>query len=444
MSATFKRLLAAGVAAAAMSSAIVSAKAGAFAIREQSAAAQGQGFAGAAAGTGGLASMFWNPAIMTSFSGWQSAWSFSAIVPSSKTTTLPGTSPALTGANVSNDVGQSALVGGSNNSYQINDNIWVGLNIGAPFGLVTKNAPAWRGGFYGQTSRVFSTDINPNIAYKINEMFSVAAGIQIEYFRTRLTSSSPPPFPATRVVQLEGDSWGVGYTLGATFKPFAGTVLGVGYRSRIEQKVTGNLFNVPSAVLPAALSIKSTLTLPDQLTLGLTQRINDQLSLSAGFEWTHWSLFNSFPVIITAPAPLAGISPTSLAFRYQNGWLASVGGAYKWNDQLTLRAGLSYEKSPITDTTRSVRLTDNTRISPSVGIGYKYSEKLSFDASYTHSFFRKSPIRITSAANPAFVSPALSYVATNSTALDLLSLQINYRWDDPKVAIPVVPIVRKY
>jgi long-chain fatty acid transport protein len=41
------------------------AHAGAFGIREQSTQAQGLAFAGAAAGSGGLSSIFWNPATIT-------------------------------------------------------------------------------------------------------------------------------------------------------------------------------------------------------------------------------------------------------------------------------------------------------------------------------------------------------------------------------------------
>ena len=54
----------AGVSLAALG-AVSTAQAGAFAIREQSATAQGLSFAGAASGSGGLSSVFWNPATIT-------------------------------------------------------------------------------------------------------------------------------------------------------------------------------------------------------------------------------------------------------------------------------------------------------------------------------------------------------------------------------------------
>jgi long-chain fatty acid transport protein len=399
----------------------------------------GQGFAGVAAGVGGLSSMFWNPATITQTPGLQSSWSFTGIVASSKTTPVVGTSPLFLPLGGSGDIGQPAILPATYTSYQVNDSLWLGLATNSPFGLVTKNNPRWAGGFYGQTSKVFSTDITPTIGYKINDWISVGAGVQVEYFKVRLTSLRPPTGPST--VELKGDSWGLGYTLGATFKPLAGTEIGIGYRSRVKQKLEGTLGNFPT--LPALLDIKSSLTLPDEVTIGISQKITDQFTLSGGFEWTNWSLFNSFPVVITGPVAIGAV-PTNLAFRYRNGWYASVGGAYQWSPALTLKAGLGYERSPINDTNRGVRLPDNNRIWTTIGASYKYNNKLSLDFSYAHAFFDKSRINISGPANPAW-NPAvpLAFVGSNRTSFNIVSLGLNYRWDDPKVAI-AVPLVRKY
>lgn len=438
MSKMLKRILTAAVASSALLAIATGAQAGAFQLREQSAAGMGQGFAGVAAGVGGLSSMFWNPATITQYEGWQSSWSISGILPRATTTTdAARTFPAFNTFGDTGNIGIAALLPASYSSYQLNDSLWLGLAVGGPFGLKTKYDKRWSGGFYGQTSEVFSTDITPTIAYKVNEWLSVAAGVQIEYFKTRLTQLRPPAFAT--YTAIDGDSWGYGFTLGATLKPFAGTEIGIGYRSQVKQGLKGSINN--GFGLPATLAIRSNLTLPDELTIGINQKITDKLSISAGFEWTHWSLFNSFPVRSAA----SGAVVTNLAFRYRDGWLASVGGAYQYNEALLLRAGLGYEKSPISDTVRTVRLTDNDRVWTSLGASYRVSNKLSVDVSYAHAFIKKSPITINSIANPAFNPLApLAYVGSNKASLDIVSLGLNYRWDDPRVAIPMTPIVRKY
>ncbi len=57
------------------------AQAGSFHVREQSARGMGQAYAGAAAGSAGLSSMFWNPATMTQSPGIQSSLIATGIIP---------------------------------------------------------------------------------------------------------------------------------------------------------------------------------------------------------------------------------------------------------------------------------------------------------------------------------------------------------------------------
>ena len=435
MSQQFKHILTAGIAAAAILSGIAGAKAGAFAIREQSAEDLGDAFAGAATSGSSLSSMFWNPATMTSHKGWQSTSAFSAILPYASIQSLNAISARPLN---SGNIGESALVPASSTSYQINDNLWAGLSINSPFGLSTKAQVPWNGGIYGQSSDARSINIRPTLAYKINEMFSIGFGLDIERFSLHLTNLHPPA--GTSFDDLKGSSWGVGATAGVTIKPAEGTEIGIGYRSQIKQNIHGTLSVINGA---RTFNVKSNVTLPDQFNIGLRQKLNDQITALAGFEWTHWSVFNSFPVINTA----TGTPVTSLGFKYRNGWFASLGGEYKYSPSLTVRAGLAYEHSPISDVVRGVRLPDNNRIWTTVGLSYAIDKKLSFDLSYAHIFPAKTNIAITSPSNPSFLAPGLALSATVKSHIDIVSVGLNYRWDDPKEmeAVPAQKaIVRKY
>ena len=439
-----RTLLLAGVAGCAVVCATTAARAGAFALREQSPTAQGAAFAGVAAGEGGLSSMFWNPATMTKYQGWNSQWGASILFPSATITPSAATPTAAFGS--SGDVGLTTLLPSSYSSYQFNEQLWFGLAINAPFGLSTKPATNWSGQVYARTSEVRSTSINPTIAYKVNDMLSFGVGVQAMYFKVRLNSAQAVT-PAAPNAVLKGDSWGWGFTLGATFTPIAGTELGIGYRSQVKQNLTGTFINdVAAGGLPAAAAIggaygiRSSIKLPDMVTIGIRQRVNNDWTALAGFEWTHWGIFNSFPVCITSPAPVPALAgcPAGLAlnFAYRDSWYGSVGAEYAWNQNLTLRAGLGYEQSPITDVTRGARLPDSDRIWTTIGASYKINNKLSIDASYAHIFAKSGAVNIVP-GNPAF-NGALTYIGTSKAHVDIVSFALNYRWDDPKVAIPVV------
>ena len=426
----------AAVSLAALISAQGGAQAGGFAIREQSATAQGYSFAGAASGSGGLSSMFWNPATITMAPGWHSEWHLSLIVPRVDINPLPGTPTAIFGS--SGDIGQDAIVPTGFSSYQINDRFWVGVSSSAPYGLVTDPRQNWAGQIYSRSSKVFSLNVNPIVGVKVNDWLSLAVGPSLQYFDIRLKSAVTPAPNAPSAI-LEGDDIGFGFTAGATITPFAGTTIGIGYRSRIDHELEGT-FSIPAGVggvpVNRQIPINADLTTPDQVTIGLSQMITPALTVHLGFEWTNWSILEE-PLVLGP----GGAVVRTLPLNYDDGFFYSAGFDYKLNNQWTLRAGVAYEESPIDTEIRSTRLPDNDRIWLSVGAGYQWSDKLSFDIAYTHIFTKETDIRITPGHQDYLGVPFLADV---DAAVDIVSVGLRYRWDDPKVAIPAVPLVRKY
>jgi long-chain fatty acid transport protein len=418
----------AGASLLAITVASSAAMAGAFGIREQSATAQGQAFAGAASGSGGLSSIFWNPATITMSPGWQSQISASLIVLDADVTPQAGTSPLL-GNKPSGDIGQAAVVPSSYSSYQLNDRVWLGLSSTAPFGLVTKPDYAWAGQIYSRTSRIVSLNFNPIIGIKVTDWLSVAAGPSIEYFDVQLRRAlSPAPMAPSGTVS--GNDVAVGMTAGATITPMAGTTIGVGYRSTIHHELDGTLD--AGGVIP----IRAKVNMPDQINVGLTQAITPYFRLNFGYEWANWSRLGTV-VYVGPTGPV-----TALPLKFQDGHHFSIGGEYDLNPRWTLRAGVGYELTPITDRDRSTALPDADRVWASVGASYRWSEKLTFDVAYSHAFLGEAPIKIVP-GNAQFINPALAFVAVAQGSVDIFSASLRYRWDDPKVAQPA-PIIRKY
>lgn len=430
-----RSLTLAAVSLAALIAAQGGAQAGAFALREQSATAQGYSFAGAASGSGGLSSMFWNPAAITMQPGWNSEWSVSLVVPRVEIDPVAPTPTIPFGG--SGDIGQDAVVPTGYSSYQVNDMVWVGIANSAPFGLVTDPRQNWSGQVYSRSSRIFSINVNPIVGVKVNDWLSLAVGPSLQYFDINLKRAAGVAPGAPNVI-LEGDDTSFGFTAGATITPFAGTTIGIGYRSAIEHEVEGTL-GAPAGVLApvaAQIPISAKLKTPDQITLGLSQAISPAMTLHAGFEWTNWSVLDAPAIIGPGGRPISNIP-----LNYDDGFFYSLGLDYKLNSQWTLRTGVAYEQSPIDTEIRSTRLPDNDRIWLSVGAGYQWSDKLSFDVAYTHIFTKETSVRILP-GHQDFAG--LPFVADADSSVDIVSVAVRYRWDNPAVAIPAAPIVRKY
>jgi len=430
--------LAAGVAAAALLSGS-NAFAGAFALREQSTVGLGEAFAGAAAGAAGLNSMFWNPATITQFQGWNGQQSFSFIAPYAKLNTTFSAIPAAFGD--AGNIGESAFLPAGAGSIQVNDRLFIGISTGAPFGLRTKPNQVWQGELYSRSSSVSSFNATPTVGYKVTDWLSVGAGLQIEYFKTKLSSAlpigGPGTFPSFRLV---GDNTAVGFTAGATITPLVGTTIGLGFRSSIEHKLEGD---ASAAFVGPTTAINTTIRTPEMLTLGISQVVTDRFTLNGGVEWTNWSRFGTFPVRNSATGgnyTLLG-NPVSLAFRYKDGWMFSVGGEYAIDPSWTVRSGFGYEISPIRDDTRSTRLPDNDRYWASIGLSYKWSDKLTFDAAYTHLFTVGTKIAIIP-GNPSYNPGFGPYTANVDSNVNIVSVGLRYNFGD--TVKKEAPLVRKY
>ena len=448
MNSTNRALALAAVSILALAAASSAAQAGAFGIREQSATAQGLSFAGAASGSGGLSSMFWNPATVTMKPGWNSEYHVSYISPEAKIDPVAGTSPLLgtppLSGNLlgSGDIGREGLIPVSYSSYQLSDSVWFGVSSTVPFGLVTKPDAVWAGQIYARTSKVVSYNINPILGIKVTDWLSIAAGPVVQYFDVRLERATGLG-AGSPTASLRADDVDMGATAGLNITLPTQTQIGVGYRSSISHDMSGKL-RAPGA---APVRIEADLTLPETVNVGISQAITPYFRVHAGFEWTNWSRLKE--PVITGPA---GLPVTTLVLNYKDGYFYSLGAEYDWNDRWTFRAGVAFEDSPITDANRTPRIPDNDRIWASVGATYKWSDKLSFDVAYSHIFVDDTTINIgpgrddlvrTPGAPPLGGIPLTLVADVRDANVNIISAALKYRWDDPKVAVPA-PVVRKY
>jgi long-chain fatty acid transport protein len=428
-----KSVLLAASGAAVLLAATTAANAGGFAVREQSAFGQGSSFAGVAAG-GSLSSMFWNPAVMTQFSGIQSESVLTGIIPNSTNTATGGTLGALGGTG---NIAHSALVPSSYYSWQFNPKMWLGLSVNAPYGLTETFPDVWAGRDYGAGGSHLNTyNATPSFAYAINDWISVGVGVQIQYADATLTKG----FGATPTWQtsIDGSGWGYGFTAGLTVTPTPTTSIGLGYRSAINQKINGTL-SVPPAIAAFSTpgSASTTVNLPDVVSLGLRQKLAPQWTGLATIEWSNWSRIGTSTIVQGNGSPslvFNGVAPVAatIPFEYKDGWFFSLGAEYQWSQALALRAGVAYEKSPISDQVRIPILADNDRTWLSFGASYQLTPKIGLDFAYSHLFVKSTPINVIP-GNPSF-NGAVTYTGTVNSQIDIVSVGLKYRWDDPAPA----------
>jgi long-chain fatty acid transport protein len=386
--------------------------------------------------------MFWNPAVMTQFPGVQSEFGLTGILPYSSNSSTSGAGVGT--GNVAHD----ALAPFGYLSWQFRPQLWFGMSLNSPFGLTETFPDVWSGRPYGAGGDHLTTyNATPSIAYALNEWLSLGAGLQIQYADATLTRGIGNSLGDQ--ASVSGKGWGIGFTAGLTLTPTPTTVLGLGYRSGIDQTLNGSLLLPAGPVFNAPFSspgsVSTALNLPDVVSLGIRQTLDRQWTLMGTVEWSNWSRIGTSGVYQPNGQPavvLSGLGggAVTIPFQYKDGWLFSAGAEYKWTDAFEVRGGIGFEKSPVVDAVRVPIVADNDRTWLSIGATYIFSKRLSFDFAYSHLFVKSTPVELASATNPSF-SGAVYYGTVNSH-IDLVSFAVRYRWDDPAASDPLAPRVR--
>jgi len=425
-----------------------------YKLNEQSAGGMGTAHAGRAAMAEDASVVFYNPAAMTELESAQLTAGFTYINGygefQGNATNAAG--ETITGADDSdpyNDGGNflgEAFIPFFYYTRPINEKLSVGLGVFTPFGTNTDYDEGFVGGGFADETSLVSLELQPSIAYKINEQLSIGGGLDIIYMDGLLSkyvdsapySSAINASPYGESVELgqtenqgfeshyevSGDDWGVGWNLGLFYKLSDATTLGFAYRSEIEVELTGDstfennelaIYNdgntqanpadpaslqddTVTTVPVRAQASKVPLTTPQSATFSVTHQATDALLLQAGATWTGWSSFQSFDVIATEnvepdlaydPSDIAGLGDGYIGHideSWVDVWAVALGGTYQLNDRLALRAGYAYDQSPVRDEYRTARVPSSDRQWLTFGAGYKLDQNLSVDVAAGYLF----------------------------------------------------------
>ena len=258
----------------------------------------------------------------------------------------------------------------------------------------TEFGEGWEGRERGTESMILTFDINPNLAWKVNEKLSVGGGVSLQYAKAELGSGRIVSENGHTInSNVKGDSWAWGWNVGVMFQPVETVRLGLAYRSHIAHNADGHttLSNVPNALLnPDALGVSNLrsdmevrIKTPDTVTLSATWEATDALRLSGTARWSKWSNFRSLNV---QNLDLAGtkLGTTVVENNWDDTWFFSVGADYKLNGQWTVRGGVAYDQGPVENQYRMAVIPDTDRVWFSGGASYKYTDNLTFDFGATY------------------------------------------------------------
>jgi len=359
------------------------AHAGAFALKERSARAQGLSFAGASAGSGGITSMGFNPATIALATETELAGGISLIYPRVTGDVTVGGVP--TGETV--EPGNFAGVANGYVAHRLDDQFLIGAMMVTPFGLTTKYEPTFTGAGDALTSKLITIQISPVVAFQPIPELTLAFAGHIFHVDARL-SSAP--------LVLDGDQTTVGFSVGALWQATPSTTIGIAfdYGYELELKGTAQGPAVGGAILPLTAYGQ----LPATVSVGIAQGITEDIRLFGEVQWQNWSVFDRLDINIDTPLGTAALVDPQ---NYEDAFYVAAGIEYDWSDALTLRTGAAWDQTPTVDSDfltggttlgRTPRVPDGDRIWLSIGASYDVNDHMTLDVGYSYLFTPNEPV----------------------------------------------------
>ena len=375
---------------------------------------------------------------------------------------------------------------------KVSEQLSWGVGFYVPFGLSSNYDNDFVGRYFADETAIQVLSLQPAIGFKLNEQWSVGAGISINYAEGTLSkykdhsglcelgeTTTNAMFDApvyndaycNSHYEVAGDDVAFGYTLGIHGEPVAGTRLALTWHSAVRYSLQGDsvITNTPltganvagntnylvvAPNLPAIdlstgkLAATNQLTEASQLALttpasaafGLDQQISTALSVQLSIAWTQWSEFDSIDIVSADPSPSISLntqrpanlnSPGYIGYipqQWQNSWSAALGTSYVYHAGLTLKAGIAYDENPIPADHKTARIPTDDRLWLTAGANWQLHQQLSMDIAYGYLF--TGDVSVNEREYNVQNEPLYNsgYQGQYSNKGQLLAVQFNYRF----------------
>lgn len=256
-----------------------------------------------------------------------------------------------------------------------------GFSINTPYGL----AKQWRDPFAAQFAEKFSlltVELNPTVAYEINDMFSVAGGVRMLYSEAHAIQNAAP----VGYQDLSADSIDWGYNLALAVTPTEESNISVTYRSNIEMSLEGDVMVMAGGTSMSMDAESSSFPAPAVLAISGAYTF-DKLTVELTWDRTFWSEYEDMDITYgMADAMLSQAFGLPATKDWVDTNAYRIGLEYVFSDFFTLMGGFAYDENPVPDETLDFSLPDSDALLFSVGARFQVTEQmeLGFGALYDY------------------------------------------------------------
>ena len=361
-----KNFLALGLAAALLAPQVAGAEG--FAINEWSAEGVAMGGARMFA-EDDAANVAYNPASITKVKGEVMKSSYTYLSPHGSYKLYDSNNDEIKGEPGHNKVHAGWAVG----TYyvrQINDKEWFGIGAFPRFAMVSEFERASKASSNAFFSKLNGVSVTPTYAHKFDKKWSAAVGAEINYVGLELQKNAyATPTMNVGSVQIEGESYALGWNAAANYAFDDKNEIGVVYRSRITHSLEADA--KAYSQIPAyneKANAYGVVTLPDSWDIGYSHKFDKKTRLELKATRTNWSTYDALNVYFDKP--VFG-KPNALSDKnWENGWRYAIGLEHNLSDKYAVMAGFAFDESSIPSDGGDFMVPTGLRRTYSIGARY--------------------------------------------------------------------------
>ena len=279
-----------------------------------------------------------------------------------------------------------------------------GLGISAEYGLGTEYSKEWLMNWSCYETTVQGLVVNPNLAYKITDKWSIAAGLRWLYFDFEQYKRMDFKSVGSMTYRLKGDNgWdGLGWQIGTKYDILDNLSVGIVYKAAIDTTIKGHTTASTTSPYLAGNARGMTgnadadITLPQSVTFGINWDPAEKWHTGISISWTEWSEFDQLIFNI----PQGGVkTPSPIKLNWNDTWRGSLGVAYDFMDDWMAMISYTYDMDCTDSHQESAMLPPASRHILAGGlswdIGWGFEAALSYSCIFMNGFDMHTTDKIT-------------------------------------------------
>jgi long-chain fatty acid transport protein len=287
-------------------------------------------------------------------------------------------------------------------NHSFSDDLKFGVALYNTFGLSLTFNDNWAGKNLVTETTLTAFTLQPTLAYRLNNQWSLGAGMGINYGIFKLKRERLPINGGNTTTEDDTD---VGYNvkLGVLFELSERTRFGLVYTSKVDFDFNVDVEGTLPGGRPWSLPFDASTNAPQQAMFSAVQVLNDKWTILGEVGWQDWSSFGDTKV-----------NGQTTALDVQDTWHGAIGTQYQLTTDTRLNLGVAYDTSMYknqNDTSLAIPAGASWRFG--TGVQHQLNENSSLGAAFEYVTSEDSSVSDPDRLAGDYNNPKVYFISAN-------------------------------